>query len=254
MISAESKKSIESLCSKFDREVVQDFFARMDEDYFSTFSPEEISTHIRMSRGLDSKHRVQVRVTPRRSGSDEFEIVIVGFDYLSEFSIFCGLLSAFGLNIREGDVYSFARQASGRGLPRKIVDVFSVGTKAGEIFDEAKQREFEQELQTLAELLATGSIDQARERLNRFLIERIERMNEELSGLLSPIEIHFNNDLSPDWTVLDAHSEDSFAFLYAISNALSMRGIYIHKVKIRSSQHQVMDQFFIATVIPKTGP
>src|SRR5439155_12368253 len=113
------------------------------------------------------------RVTPGPSGrGGEFEIVIVGFDYLSEFSIFCGVLSAFGLNIRSGDIYSFARNAPGRALPRKIVDVFTVEVKAGETFEEAKQREFEHELQTLAQLLATGAVNEARERLNRFLIER----------------------------------------------------------------------------------
>src|SRR6185295_4744768 len=104
--------------------------------------------------------------------------------------------------------------------------------KAGETFDEAKQREFVQELQTFAYLLATGAIDQARERLNRFLTERIERMNEELSGLLSPIEIDFNNQISTDWTVMEARSQDTFGFLYAISNALAMQDTYIHKVKI----------------------
>ena len=117
---------------------------------------------------------------------------------------------------------------------------------AGEIFDEAKQRELERELQTFARLLAAGATQEARERLNRFLTERVERMNEPLSGLLSPVEIHFDNQISPDWTVMHAHSEDAFAFLYAVSNALAMRGIYIHKVKIRSIGRQVRDQFFIA--------
>src|SRR4051812_40349047 len=91
--------------------MIDDFFARMDEDYFAAFSPEEIATHLRMSAALDSRNRVNIRVAPRRSDSnvEEFEIVIVGFDYLSEFSIFCGVMSAFGLNIRAGDIYSFAR-------------------------------------------------------------------------------------------------------------------------------------------------
>ena len=245
MTSAESKLAIESLCSKVDKEVVQDFFARMDDDYFATFSPQEIATHIRMSCELNREHPVQVQFTSRPAGSGgEFDIVIVGFDYLSEFSIFCGLLSAFGLDIRAGNIYSFAKTS--RPLPRKIVDVFAVDIKPGEIFDEAKQRELEQDLQTLARLLAADAIDDAREWLNRFLTERIEKMNEELSGLLSPVEIRFDNRLSPDWTVMEAHSEDAFAFLYAISNALAMRGIYIHKVKIRSIDQQVRDQFFIA--------
>ncbi len=248
MLSAESKKTIEGLCPGIDKEVIQDFFARMDEDYFSTFSPQEISAHIALSSTLDPGHRVRVRVTPGPSGAGgEFDIVIVGFDYLSEFSIFCGLLSAFGLDIREGDIYSFARRAvrASKPLPRKIVDVFRVAIKAGETFDETKQREFERELQKLAQLLAEGSTDQARERLNRFLTERIETMDAPISGLLSPIDISFDNSRSAEWTVMEARSADSFGFIYAISNALSMRGIYIHKVKIRSTADEAHDQFFI---------
>jgi glutamate-ammonia-ligase adenylyltransferase len=260
LISAESKQAIESLCAEVGKEAIQDFFARMDEDYFATFSPEEISTHIKMSCALGPERPAQCRVTPR--GQDEFDIVIVGFDYLSEFSIFCGLLSAFGLDIRAGNIYSFARRMSGEERPRltrrttrikatqlsprKIVDVFNARLKPGETFDEAKRREFEQELQTLVRMLASGSSERARERLNRFLTERIERMDERLAGLLSPVEVRFDNQISPDWTVMDAHSEDAFAFLYAFSNALSIRGIYIHKVEIRSVGREARDRFFIA--------
>jgi len=260
VISAESKQAIESLCPEVGKEVIQDFFARMDEDYFATFSAEEISTHIKMSCALDRERPAQCRVT--RRGPDEFDIVIVGYDYLSEFSIFCGLLSAFGLDIRAGNIYSFARRQAGeerprltrratRGKapqpsPRKIVDVFNVRAKPGENFDEAKRREFEQELQTLVRMLASGPDEPARGRLNRFLTERIEKMDERLSGLLSPVEVRFDNQLSRDWTVMDAHSEDAFAFLYAFSNALSIRGIYIHKVEIRSVGREARDRFYIA--------
>src|SRR5262249_28115382 len=82
--------------------------------------------------------------------------------------------------------------------------------------------------------------------LNRFLIERIERMDEALSGLVHPIQLRFDNDLSPEWTVMEARSEDAFALLYAISNALAMQGIYIHKVKIDRIGHEAIDGFFIA--------
>src|SRR5690348_11174460 len=100
----------------------------MDDDYFSTFTPEEISTHIRMAAGLDSSRRVQVRVESAAAEfPGAFKIVIVGFDYLSEFSIFCGLISAFGLDIRFGDIYSFSKDAV-RSSPRRIVDVFTVAT------------------------------------------------------------------------------------------------------------------------------
>jgi [glutamine synthetase] adenylyltransferase / [glutamine synthetase]-adenylyl-L-tyrosine phosphorylase len=244
VLAEDLKLRIKSLCPEVRSAEFDDFFDRMDPDYFTTFEPEEIATHIRMSAGLDSRHRVRVRVTSTRSR--EFEIVIVGFDYLSEFSIFCGLLSAFGLDIESGNIYSFAKLTDRRSRPRKIVDVFNVALKSGEVFDEVKQREFEQELQTLAEFLATGSVDRARERLNRFLTERIEKMNESLSDLARPIEMEFDNDTTPQWTVMKARSGNAFALLYAISNALSMQGIYIHNVKIRSVDREARDEFFIA--------
>lgn len=255
------KQTIESLCPEVEAEFIRDFFNRMDEDYFTAFSPAEICEHLRLSHELNSERPVQCRIA--RRGDDEFDIIIVGFDYHSEFSIFCGLLSAFGLEIHAGNSYSFARQtAEGAkppfqrsrrsrikprpSSPRRIVDVFNVRSRPGEAFDEPGRQEFEKELQQLVRLLAAGSSDQARDRLNRYLVERLEKMDERLSGLLSLAEVDFDNRISPDWTVMNVRSEDAFAFLYAFSNALALRDIDIHKVRIRSFGREVRDQFFIA--------
>ena len=258
-MSTELRQKIESLCLEVETEFVRDFFSRMDEDYFATFSPEEICTHLKLSHGLSLEDPVQCKIT--RRGEDEFDIIIVGYDYLSEFSIFCGLLSAFGLNIQTGNIYSFSRQSAEKAAaqsrsthrlrhkhpsPRRIVDVFNARLNPGEVFDEARQQEFVNELKTLVGLLAKGSPDRARDRLNRYLTERLEKMDEQLVSLLSPVEVRFDNYSSPEWTVIDVRSRDAFAFLYAFSNALAMRGIYIHKVMILSSNGEIRDQFFIA--------
>jgi [glutamine synthetase] adenylyltransferase / [glutamine synthetase]-adenylyl-L-tyrosine phosphorylase len=235
----ELKQSVQALCPEISPRLIEDFLVRIGEDYLAAFSAEVIATHIRMASALDDDHRVKVHIN--RPGEGEFDITIVGFDYLAQFSLFCGLLSAFGLDIRTGDIYSFSKQSRSS----KVVDIFRVALKPGEVFDEAKQDEFERELQTLANLLAQGSVDEARARLNRFLTERIEGMNEELSGLLSPIELTFDNQTSPSWTVMGVRSPDTFAFLYAVSNALSMRGVYINRVKISNVSGQTRDEFFI---------
>jgi glutamate-ammonia-ligase adenylyltransferase len=246
VIPEEWKKTIQSLCGGIERRLIEEFFDRMDEDYFTRFSVEEIAAHIRMSSLLNSSQPIQVRVIPKSDPAGEFGIVIVGFDYLSEFSIFCGLLSAFGLDIHSGDIYSFRKKQARKAAPRKIVDVFYVSGAAHKPFDESTQKAFVDEMQSLAQLLAAGAIQEARERLNRFLIERIEQMDEALRGLMSPVHIHFDNETSADWTILETRSEDAFAFLYSISNALSMRGVYINKVRIRSSGGEATDQFFIS--------
>ena len=236
----ELKQTIRSLSPETSRNLLDEFFAGMDKDYFNTFAPEAIATHLQMASKLSENQPVQVRITPRER--NEFEIVIVGFDYLAQFSIFCGLLSAFGLDIRTGDIYSFAK----RSASSKVVDVIRVAQLPGEAFDNTRQLEFENVLVSLAQLLANDATQEARMRLYRFLTERIERMNEPLSGLLSPLSLTFDNQVSAEWTVMEVQSEDTFAFLYAVSNALSMRGIYISRVKIRSAENQTHDRFFIA--------
>lgn len=244
MIGEEWKKTIESRCAGVEKRVVEEFFRRMDDDYFARFPAEAICEHIRMSARVTPTEPLQVEITPLREAPNEFNIVVVGFDYPSEFSIFCGMLSAFGLDIQAGDIYSFAKEGAGR--QRKIVDVFHVRANPGTPFDEARRRQFINGLKGFSRLLATGDIQEPRERLNRFLVESIERMDEPLSGLLSPIDIQFDNEASDDWTVMKTQSKDAFALLYAVSNALAMRGVYIHRVNIRGSESAVYDQFFIA--------
>ena len=133
----------------------------------------------------------------------EFDIVIVGYDYPSGFSILCGLLSAFGLDIRAGEIYSFSKQ-SAKGSPGRIVDVLKVTLKPGEEFRRSQtDSNLSRNSGTLTELLASGSHAEARERLNRFLIESIEKMGEGLVGLVAPVDLTFDNQISSDWTLME---------------------------------------------------
>src|SRR6185436_15311457 len=117
----------------------------------ATFPAETIAIHIQLASGLSEERPAQFRIAYGDSG--EFEIAIVGFDYLGQFSIFCGLLSAFGLDIRTGDIFSFSERTSSS----RVVDVFRVALRSGGKFDDLKEAEFEDELHTLARLLGEGS-------------------------------------------------------------------------------------------------
>lgn len=256
------KKIVALFPTEPDRQAVQDFISGMDRDYFSVYTPREIRTHIQLSRGLNAEHPVRVKITPR--GKDRFNIVIVAFDFFSEFSILCGLLAAFGLDILHGHSHTFAERRSGPhppSLPRgrwprkirrttsrrkKIVDVFDVRARPGEPFTDSIRTEFEITLDRLIRLLGEGRSEAAREQLNRRLVERMEKQKGPFAGLLYPVEVRFDNHTDPQWTVMDVHSKDTPAFLYALSNALALRGIYIHKVLIQSVRAEVRDRFYIS--------
>ncbi|MBI3994405.1 MAG: hypothetical protein HY349_00370, partial [Nitrospirae bacterium] len=236
------KKMIETLSADLARRTVQDFVSEMDPDYFSAHPPREIRTHIQMFLNLDADHPVQVKITPLRK--NRCRVVISAFDYFSEFSILCGLLSSFGLDIRTGDVYTF----SGPGIPsrKKILDVFEVASRRGEPLTISRRKLLVNEVEALIRLLADGRFLEARERVNRRLIERLEKERGSFAGRRRPMEVRFDNRADRQWTVMDVHSKDTPAFLYSLSNALALRDIYIHKVRIQSRRTEAQDRFYIS--------
>lgn len=252
---------IKPLCPGVDEDVVRDFLHRMDREYLCEFEPAQIAQHIQLVARLDSDHPCQVAFASRANGLTD--VVVVAYDYFSEFATICGLLSAFGLDIREGSIYTFAeaeaqppvRRAStaprGRfqrrpGLARKkIVDLFRVRPMPGIRFDSAEHARFAEELDRMIRLLDAQRFQEARNRVNRHLVEMLGHRRAEFTGLLNPVRIHFDNQQSPADTVIDIRSVDTPAFLYAFANALAMRGIYIRKARFEHVGSELHDRFFI---------
>ena len=148
------RKTIEALCPEVDREVIQDFFARMDEDYFTTFSPQEISKHIALSRKLDPEHRIRVRITGDAACGRASSPSLLSGSITSRNSL-CFVVSCRRLDwtfARE----TFTRSPGGRFVRRghcaaaRSSMSSELLSERAETFDEAKQREFQQELQIQA--------------------------------------------------------------------------------------------------------
>jgi glutamate-ammonia-ligase adenylyltransferase len=168
------------------------------------------------------------------------EITVVAYDLFAEFSILCGLLASFGLDIESGHAHTFDAEA---GSPATIVDVFRV--RHGRLTP-ARRREFEAELRAVVDLLREGDADGARDRVSRRLGEYLGSLPRRPRGLLLPVEVRFDDSASPRWTVLDVKGRDTPAFLYAFSTALALRGIYVHEVEIRSVGAEAHDRFLIS--------
>jgi len=109
-------KTLTSLCPDVDDEVLRDFVSRMDPEYFVRFQPNAIAHHIQLASRLTPDHPCELSVLDKRAGRSE--ISIVAYDYFSEFAAICGVLSAFGLNIEEGQIYTFV-EATPSPSPRR---------------------------------------------------------------------------------------------------------------------------------------
>jgi glutamate-ammonia-ligase adenylyltransferase len=235
-------------CPDVDPQVIEALFAQLDADYFTLFTAPQIAAHVTLLAAVDDQHPVQVRMVPRSATSAE--ILLAAYDLFGEFSLITGLLAAYGCNILEGHVFSY-QSGPGRTTPwghtdgGMIVDIFTVEYPAEDTFDRAAQADFTVQLTALIQLLRQGKLQRARETLNYRLIDAIRASQQAFSAHLYPIEIHIDNDASPDWTMVDITADDTPGFLYSLSNALAMRNIYIHRVSIRSVQGKVQDQLYV---------
>ncbi len=243
-----------------DPAFVNDFVGRMDQDYFRRFDAATIARHIGLAATLTPDHLCELSVLERPDRS--LELTIVAYDYFAEFATICGLLSAFGLNIEEGQIYTSAEAAlparattAGGFRPRpktkpgqsrkKIVDVFRVRPVGGASFGPEEHRRLAAELGSVLGLLDAGKFAEARHAVNRQLVERLGKHRSTFGGLLHTVHIAFDNQASPTDTVMDIRSDDTPAFLYAFANALAMRNIYIAKAQFQIEEGKLHDRFYV---------
>ncbi|WP_447983266.1 [protein-PII] uridylyltransferase family protein [Nitrospira sp. Nam74] len=252
---------VQPFCADVDEEIIRDFLSRMDDEYLAEFTPAHIAAHVKLAARLDPDHPSQAACTRRADGS--VDLIIVAYDYFSEFAVICGLLASFGLDIREGRIFTStdpvtvpparrdARPLRSRaprkpGLARKkIVDVFHVQPVPGTIFTPRHEEQLSQELESMLRLLDSQRFQEARHRVNRRLVETLDRTRGRFTGLLHPVRIDFDNEQSPTDTVIDIRSIDTPAFLYAFANALAMRGVYIRKARFQQVGAELHDRFFV---------
>jgi glutamate-ammonia-ligase adenylyltransferase len=243
-------------------DVLADFVARMDAEYFRRFPLPAIAQHIRLAAALTPDHLCECSVA--ELGDGHFELTVVAYDYFAEFATICGLLSAFGLNIEEGQIYTFTEPAASTPLGRmsyadmrqrpklrpglsrkKIVDVFRVQPVGDASFTTEDQARFADELRSLIGLLDQSQFEEARHAVNRHLVEHLGKRRGSFSGLLHPVQIVFDNSQSPTDTIMEIRSDDTPAFLYAFANALAMRNVYITKARIDLEGGKLHDRFAV---------
>jgi glutamate-ammonia-ligase adenylyltransferase len=252
---------ITSHCNDVADDVVNDFLDRMDPEYFSSFEPEAIAGHIRLAAALSLDNPCELSCLPAKD--HRFELTVVAYDYFSEFAAICGILSAFGLNIDEGRIYTFTeagashtpvkhvtgRRVRPKGRPglgrKKIVDIFHVRPVEGAAFTAHDQQQLSTEMKRVVKLLDENRFEDARQQVNRQLVEQLSKRRGAFSGLLHTVHITFDNHRSPSDTVMDIRSDDTPAFLYAFANALAMRNIYISKAQFENEGGKLRDRFYV---------
>lgn len=233
---------------------------RLGEDYFSEFDDKVVARHIKELSLLSPK--APVRVITGETDDGQVECTILAYDYSSEFSLITGLLAGTGFSILSGNVFTYEqpsvrsekfwhrisrRQASDYAFlrRRRIVDYFVGRLSVNDDYSAWGSR-LEERLNTVMLFLEDGKRNdpvEARRIVNEAVAERLNILQSGAKPVLYPVEIDVNNE--GVFTTLRVVSQDTPAFLYTLSNALSLHGISIEGVRIKTTGGQVEDEIDI---------
>jgi len=252
--------SLKAACPEVDERFLKEHRDRLSDDYFSSFPKKEIYRHLKGLAGLSSEQPLKVTATARRDGS--VDITVLAFDYPFEFSIITGVLSGMGFGILSGDIFTYGQAAapvlrkgkrphshpkakfvSDPLKRRRIIDYFT-GHLETTLSFKAWTSQLKENLQGIFGLMEKGgdaSTNEARHRVNKMVVQRLAQTGSDGANFLYPVEIQINNH-HEHFTRLRVIGEDNPAFLYSLSNALSLNRVHIEHVRIRTIAGRIEDR------------
>lgn len=245
-----------------DEASLRDGLSRLDERYLKAFSRDQIITHVKNLLELSSQEPVRVLLGQRRDGT--VDCTVIAFDYPYEFSLITGILAGTGFNILSGDVFTFDQglerfvgegivreltphpSAEGLEQRRRIVDHFTGVLDRPDSFP-VWASSFKEKMREILGLLEQGGegTAEARNRTLEMVVKRFAAPDRKGDAVLYPVQIEIDNEAGP-FTLLKVRSQDTPAFLYALSNAISRQDVLIMHVRIRTVHGNAIDELDIA--------
>ncbi|MBI4927517.1 MAG: glutamine synthetase adenylyltransferase, partial [Anaerolineae bacterium] len=220
---------------------------RMNPSYSELYSAEEIARHASLADRLNDANPVEVTA---QQISDYWRVTVVSYDYPGELSVITGLMFVFGFNILRGEAFTYepGSASSGRDARRKIVDVFDVQPQPGQAVTEELWARYAADLENYQHMARAGRRRELQGDLTRRVANALQGGEHSAPSsvpALYPIEITIDNDASDQHTVLRIEAQDTFGFLYELTNALAISGVYIERVMIDTVGSRVQDVLFV---------
>ncbi len=224
------EKMTEDIVADARREIsekkVRNILEQMPISYFSQFSRKNVLRHVKFLNSIKAEYGTEVI---RYQGHDEFTVCTASRKGI--FSVFCGVLSANGLNILGARMVTT--------LDKKALDIFYVD-KINHITDDEHERIWDKVRKNLGSVLK-GDTD-----VNE-LVEKRKRNYASYAREVPqyPPEIVFDNDSSENATVIEVYANDREGLLYSITKTIYELGLSIEYAKISTKADQVADTFYV---------
>ncbi|HXU82660.1 MAG TPA: [protein-PII] uridylyltransferase, partial [Polyangia bacterium] len=213
---------------------IQVLFASLPQRYFMENSTGRIAKHVRLMRQRQGPCEMQVTHQLRRGYS---ELVVVADDQPGLLAKLTGVLFANRIDILDAAIYSREPQSPGdRG---EALDIFRVRRAPdGAVTDEGRLAAIRRDLEAVLE---------GRVSVEKLVASRpvgpsfLDRPKPEVP----PTEVHTDNEISRDFTVIDIFTEDRPGVLYSIARTLHEQGLDIHRSKVGVEADRVADIFYV---------
>ncbi len=234
---------LQKLVPDIDPSLIQEHVDRLDRRYFQRFSEEKTAAHLMGLSRLSTEKPVGTTVEKTENGM--VECTILAYDYPSEFSLISGVLSSMGFDTLFGDVFTYSAAASAQGGSRRfIIDCFT-GKVSAERWNEGWAEELSQRLGSVILLLEQGGKDslyKTKLTVNEMAAKALAKIGPAASTVLYPVQIEVDAS-PPSCTRMRVVSQDTPFFLFAFSTALSLQGVSIEHVTIRTEGGRIEDVF-----------
>ena len=256
-------EQIRQRCPEISDDYIRMHVDRLDESYFEYYTdPDMVCTHVRYMQSITSDSPF-VFLTEFKQ-QNKISCTILSFDYPALLSLITGILSGMGISIESGVIFTYAdyegakpaqrtrpktrprASAAGSIYRKKIIDTFEGNLET--ILPHARwQEETEEFFKKIFSLLETreGEAPQNPKRLvNELVVKKLAELKIKEYNFLYPAEITIDN-VHSRYTCLKVLSIDTPFFLYAFSTALSLKGILIEYVNIKTVKQEIEDEFHI---------
>lgn len=205
---------------------VKKILKKMPVSYFSQFSRQNILRHVKLLDSIEGKFATEVI---RYEEYDEFTVCAP--DKKGIFSVFCGVLSANGLNILGARIVTT--------LDKKAFDIFYV--ERTDYLTEEEYGEVWKKVDKNLRKVFDGDVDVDE------LVERRKRNYSSYGRKVPeyPPEIVFDNESSDKATVIEVYAHDREGLLYSITKTIAEMELSIDYAKISTRADQVADTFYV---------
>lgn len=267
-----SVEQLASLCPGVEERLIRQHVERLDDAYFERFDLEQVAEHVRGLAGVSAQQPVNVVVAAL--DDDRVAVTVLGLDYPSEFSLITGVLSGMGLSIESGDVFTYTSRngegqpvgggpvaigakrrrlfkgpgrpaaagldAAGGEVRRRIIDHFIGRRELTEPFESWAEQLRRQIIRVIAMLAAKENAPAAKQLVNEMVTGRLADVVAPRDAALLPLRIEVDTEPRA-FTRLRVVSLDTPAFLYTLGTALSLQGLHIEHVRIRTERNRIED-------------